>query len=150
MKLSLRSLFVSVLILLLGTSGPLMAQTSANAKAEGERLERQWWEDAKKGDMEAMEKTISIGFQSLHFDGFRNKEAEVKMIKSLKMGGYKLSNFNVTKVNNNYIVAYTAAVDETIDGKTLSGQPTNRLTVWEKSNTGWKVIAHSNSSVPKK
>jgi hypothetical protein len=150
MRLIKGSLLIAVIVSMVGFSGSLLAQTNSNAKEEGERLTRQIWEDVKNGNLQAINKTYSNGFQALDLGVIKSKTDELKSLQSIKLGNYTLSNFNVTKVNNNYITTYTAVVDEVWDGKVVSSEPKGRLEVWEKSNSGWKIIARANANSNKK
>jgi len=150
MKLNKSSLLITVIVLMVGFSGLVLAQTNSNTKEEGESLTRQIWENVKNGNLQAIDKTYSSGFQSLDLGIIHNKTEELKLLKSIKLGNYTLSNFNVTKVNNNYITTYIAVVDEVWDGKVVSGKPKGRIEVWEKSNAGWQLIARANANADKK
>jgi len=150
MKLSKDSLLIVTTVLMMLFSGSSAAQTNSNAKEEGERLSRQLWADIKNGNAQAINKTFSNGFQALDLGVIKNKADELKSLQSIKLGSYTLSNFNVTKVNNNYITTYTAVVDEVLDGQAVSSDPVGRLEVWEKSNSGWKIIARANPNSVKK
>ncbi|MFA5008262.1 MAG: nuclear transport factor 2 family protein [Candidatus Omnitrophota bacterium] len=117
----------------------------------GETLERQMWEDIKAGKAEMYVPKIADAFQSVHEDGMRNREQEIKLFGELKLGDCKLSKFNVTRYANTIIVTYLVQVaKETIGAKQFSDTPTPRLSVWIKTEKGWQWLAHANLNVAKK
>jgi len=87
---------------------------------------------------------MAPGFQSIHEDGARDAEEELKLLKQLNLGDYTLSNFKVTEVGPTMIVSYFVSVVETIDAKCLSIEPAARLTIFLKTDSGWQWIAHAN------
>jgi len=122
----------------------LANQEVATEKGLGEKLLRQLWADMKKPDMEVIEKTIAKGFQSVHQYGSNNREQEIKLIKDLKLGKYTLSNIKITRNGPVIVATYFVSVEETIKGKRLSKKPAPRLSVFLKTDSGWKWIAHAN------
>ena len=135
---------ILTLILLFATQTSLANQEVATKKSLGEKLLRQLWSDMKKPDMEAIEKTISKGFQSVHQYGSSNREQEIELIKGLKLGKYTLSDIKTTRNGPVIVVTYFVSVEETIKGKLLSKKPAPRLSVFLKTDSGWKWIAHAN------
>ena len=110
----------------------------------GEKLVRQLWNDIGSGDMEAIQKSIAKGFQSVHQRGAGNREQEIELLKHLKPGEHALSNFQVTQNGPVIVATYFVAVEETIEGKRLSRKPAPRLSVFLKTDSGWQWIAHAN------
>jgi len=110
----------------------------------GEDLVRELWNDFKTQNMSALENKIAPGFQSVHEDGTRDAEAELKLLKELNLGEYTLSNFKVTQVGPAIIVSYFVSVQETIEAKRLSTKPAARLSIFLKTDSGWQWIAHAN------
>ncbi|MCK9613913.1 MAG: nuclear transport factor 2 family protein [Candidatus Omnitrophica bacterium] len=117
----------------------------------GEMLERQMWEDMKTGKTEMYEPKIADAFQSIHEDGMRGRGQEIKLIKDLGLGDYKLSKFDVTRQADTIVVTYLAQISkETVGGTQLSDTPTPRLSVWIKTEKGWQWLAHANLNMAKK
>lgn len=94
--------------------------------------------------MDAIDKTIAKGFQSVHQFGANDREQEMKLIKNLKLGKYTLSNIKITQNVPVIVATYLVSVGETIKGERLSTKPTPRLSVFLKTDSGWKWIAHAN------
>jgi len=125
------------LLSLLAITSPLFAQ-------EGEKLTKEFWKSLKANDVETLSKNIADGFQSIHVDGSRDKAAEIKLIKDLHLGDYTLSDFVETSVGSTIIVTYKVVVSETIDGKKLKKAPAARMTIFQKIEDSWMLIAHAN------
>jgi len=142
-----RSLIVLSMLLSL-MSIPMLGHTqvitAANAQDEAEKLERLWWDQVKNGDMQGLEKTVSPNYQQVLNIGAQNKAAWIEIIKKAKIREYAISNLKATYSENALIVSYAIATKEIINGKELSTKPQYRLDVWQKSATGWQVIAHAN------
>ena len=142
----MRALKMSVICalgLLLGY-GILFAGEKQQESDFGEDLVRQLWADISKGDSPSMKRWLAQGFQSIDQDGARNHDQELEIIKNLNLGEYKLSNFTVTQEGPALIVSYLVSAEETIRGQRLSKTPAPRLSVFLKTETGWKWIAHAN------
>ncbi|MCJ7615444.1 MAG: nuclear transport factor 2 family protein [Desulfobacterales bacterium] len=135
-----------IMILTFAFAAPtaLADQEVATENGLGEKLLCQLWADMKKPDMEAIEKTIAKGFQSVHQYGSNNREQEIKLIEGLKLGKYILTDIKTTRNGPVIVATYFVSVEETIKGKLLSKKPAPRLSVFLKTDSGWKWIAHAN------
>lgn len=94
--------------------------------------------------MERIEKTTAEGFQSVHQYGSNTREQEIKLIKTLNLGEYTLSDIEITQNGPVIVATYLVSVAETIKGTRLSQKPSTRLSVFLKTDSGWKWIAHAN------
>jgi hypothetical protein len=110
----------------------------------GEELLRQLWQDFKERDVSALEKMMVPGFQSIHQDRAGDRASELALIKGLHLSDFTLSNIVVTENENVLVVTYLVSVAETIEGRRLNREPASRLTVFVKSEEGWKWLAHAN------
>lgn len=117
--------------------------------SRGEKLLNHLWNDMKEGNVEKIKKYTSEDFQSVHFDGARDREQELVLIANLHMQAYSLTNVKITKERNLLIISYYAEVQTSIN-KTpyLEFSPTPRLTIFEKINGKWKWVAHANLALP--
>lgn len=143
MKVGKLVVMMTIVFLIISQSG-VIASGSTTELALGEDLVRELLNDFKTQNISALEKKIAPGFQSIHEDGARDAEAELKLLKGLNLGEYTLSNFKVTQVGPAIIVSYFVSVEETIDGQRLSSKPAARLTIFLETDTGWQWIAHAN------
>lgn len=112
--------------------------------SEGEQLEKQLWADFKAKNWSAIESRIATGFQSVHEDGARDREGELRLIKNLNISDYDLADFKVTQSGDAIMVTYRVSTQETIDKTQLSPEGSPRLSVWQKTGTGWQWVAHAN------
>jgi len=111
---------------------------------DGEKMERQMWEDIKAKNWEAVEGKIAEGFQSVHVDGARHRAGEITLIKKLDLGQVTLSDFTSTMNGDNIVVTYMISAQESIDLERLPTKPAPRLSVWKKGASGWQWICHAN------
>jgi hypothetical protein len=139
----IRQSIIAVSILFAAVALSSVATRAAFAP-DGEKLERQMWEDMKAKNWTAVVSRIAPDFQSVHPDGARDRAGELALIKNLNLGDYTLADFKVTDHGNTIVVSYTVAVAETIDKTSQSTKPAPRLSVWQKGDKGWQWIAHAN------
>jgi len=111
---------------------------------DGEKMEKQIWEDIKAKNWKAVEDKIAEGFQSVHPDGARDRAGEISLIKNLNVGKVALSDFKSTMDGDNIVVTYMISAQETIDLERLPTKPTPRLNVWKKGQNGWQWNCHAN------
>ncbi|MDO9558282.1 MAG: nuclear transport factor 2 family protein [Syntrophales bacterium] len=109
----------------------------------GEKLVTELFADINTHNWDKLESMIHPAFQSVHEDGARNKDEEMRLLKGLHLGEYSLSDFNITMSESVMIVSYAVTAQELIDGKSTSPQPSYRLSVFHKMDEGWKWVAHA-------
>jgi len=111
---------------------------------DGEKMEKQMWEDIKAKNWKAVEGKIAEGFQSVHADGARDRAGEISLIKNLNVGKIALSDLKSTTNGDNIVVTYMISAQETIDLERLPTKPAARLSVWKKTQNNWQWICHAN------
>lgn len=111
---------------------------------DGEKMERQMWDDIKAKNWEAVEGKITDAFQSVHADGARDRAGEIALIKKLDVGQVALSDFRSSMNGDNIVVTYMISAQESIDLERLPTKPAPRLSVWTKGASGWQWICHAN------
>ena len=111
---------------------------------DGEKMERQMWEDIKAKNWKAVESKIADGFQSVHPDGARNRANEISLIENLNLGQVEFNNFKSTTSGDDIVVTYMISAQETIDLERLPTKSTPRLSVWKRGASGWQWICHAN------
>ena len=134
-------LAVGALLLSAGLAGP----AGAADDDLGERLVRKFFADAKGGDMSAIEATLAEGFQSSHTDGARDRSGELEVIKTVRLGSHRLSDFETTR--NGPVLVVTFEVDapgEVLAGKQVGTGAHERMAVWLETPGGWKLVAYAN------
>jgi hypothetical protein len=140
----LRLVLILALTFLIINQGSVFAAEPTDEQSQGVKLVNQLWSDLKEGNIEAIEEYIVPGFQSIHEDGARDRDAEIELIKGLDLGDYTLTDLKVTQNGPVIIVTYFVSVEETIGDKRLSTKPAARLSAWLKSNNEWQWIIHAN------
>ncbi len=111
---------------------------------KGKVLLMKLWGYMKARNIKALEDMMPPCFQSVHRDGARNREQELKILKNLNLGEYKITNIKSTSQGPVIIVTYFVSVSETIEGKKLDKKPAQRMTAFLKTDKGWKWILHAN------
>jgi hypothetical protein len=114
------------------------------ATNDGEKMEKQMWEDIKAKNWKAVESKIAEGFQSVHPDGARDRAGEISLIKNLNVGQVAFNDFRSTVNGDNIVVTYMISAQETIDLERLPTKPAPRLSVWKNGASGWQWICHAN------
>src|SRR6266852_960257 len=114
------------------------------ATNDGEKMEKQMWEDIKAKNWKAVGSKIAEGFQSVHPDGARDRAGEISLIKNLNVGQVAFNDFRSTVNGENIVVTYTISAQETIDLERLPTKPAPRLSVWKNGASGWQWICHAN------
>ena len=112
----------------------------------GEKLVREVFRKIKNSDIAALEKMMAEEFQAVHDFGASDLKGEVETLKGIELKEYRLGNFKTTRREDILIVTYTVKAEETIRGEEVEDEPVPRLSVFVKSDSGWKWIAHANLS----
>lgn len=112
----------------------------------GEKLAKEFWSVLKSGTIDSYAYRISEGFLALHYYGAGNKTEEIGLIKTIKLGEYKLSDFVESKIGNTIIVTYKVTADEELYGSKT--KPAYRMTIWQNINNIWILTAHCVMSNP--
>src|SRR4030095_6028557 len=113
---------------------------------DGEKMEKQMWEDIKAKNWKAVESKIAEGFQSVHPDGARDRANEISLIKNLKVGQVEFNDFRSTMNGDNVVVTYMISVQETIDLEQSPTKPAPRLSVWKKERQAGNGFATPTST----
>ena len=135
------------LAFLLIASHPIEARAQSPS---GEELLKKYWAATKAGDMSEEAKWYAKGFQSAHEDGGRDRAQELELLKNVNLGDYTLSGIKITEQGPVIVATYFIDVAETLVGQRLPERKAARLTVFLKTDEGWKVIAHANLNPLKK
>jgi len=145
-----RYLLLPWLVVVLAMIQILGATASARADL-GEKLVRQFFADVKAGNLAAIEKTLAEGIQVAHSFGPLDRAGELKLIRGIRLGDYKLSNFKTTYNGPVMVVTFKAnAPDEVMVGKNIAPGSHERLAVWLKVEDEWQLIAYANLTPKKK
>ena len=147
------------LTVLLGVSIGLIgfAQASGAAdlsattdEADGEALLRQLWAEIKEGSDVTIDKWVATGFQSVHWDGARDRGEEIALLKEVKIERFTLKDVRITRNGPVIVATYLAKVEEPFGGKRTYRKATPRMSVFLKTDCGWQLMAHANLNAPPK
>ncbi len=120
------------------------SMSDADARTMGMQLETKIWQQMKNQQLSDLKSEMSPAFQSVHWFGSKDRDAELELIKALKLGNYELSDWGITHTPDTLIVTYKVAVKETIEGKQGATQPAARMSTWQKINGQWMWTTHAN------
>ena len=119
--------------------------TASAGQALGEKLVREFFDDAKSHNMPGVEKTLAEGFQSVHSDGASDRAGELEIVRNMKLGAHTLTNFKTTRNGPVMVVTFeVSAPGEILRGKRVGDGSYERLAVWLETSSGWQLIAYAN------
>ncbi len=114
-------------------------------KSLGEKMVRGLYEDIKNHNRPNLENKISENFQGISESEISGRKRELKVLRDSKLEDYTLSDFNSTRRNDTLIVTYKLKAEETIRGEEADDDPVTQLSVFVKTDSGWKWIAQANA-----
>lgn len=135
---------VVLFIMVMSFAGNIIPAVADDAQQTGEKLVRRLFADIKAKKWDIVDGMIATGFQSIHKDGVRDREQEIKLLRGLDLGNYKMKNFRVTQDGPALVVTYAVSGTEMIDGKPTETSSAQRMTVFIKEGNSWKWLAHAN------
>ena len=109
----------------------------------GEQLVKEVFAAIKERNWDKLENMIHPAFQSVHYDGARNQSQEMQLLKGLHLGDYTLSKFRITMSEVILVVSYIVSAEELIEGKPTLPKSSCRLSVFHKTDEGWKWVSHA-------
>lgn len=144
MKRSFSNSYIILLFAYILICSNLKAQNTEEGL--GEKLANDFWSHIKAGTIDSYADKISDGFLALHYYGAGNKTSEVELIKTIKLGEYKLSDFKESLSGNVIVVTYKVTADEELYGRKI--EPSYRMTIWQNVDKVWLLTAHCVMSNP--
>ena len=135
-------LFIAAIVL--PQKGKAAAPINAADTVLGQQQVEKLWADFAKPDLDALDKYVAPGFQSLHEDGARDWAQERLLVAGLKLTPYVLSSYKVTRENDVLVVTYECQVGETIALARLAKVATPRMDVFLQIGGEWKLLSHVN------
>jgi len=144
-----RKIFFILVLFIFSFSLFAFSETTENIDITGKELVQQLWVNFKTNNWEEIEKQMGSGFQSVHQDGTRDKDAQIELLKGLDLSDYTISDYTVTAEGPVIIVTYKITVEETLEGTRLPERTVMRLSAWVKSGDDWKWIIHANLTAMK-
>ena len=144
-----KKIFFILVLFIFSFSLFAFSETTENIDITGKELVQQLWVNFKTNNWEEIEKQMGSGFQSVHQDGTRDKDAQIELLKGLDLSDYTISDYTVTAEGPVIIVTYKITVEETLEGTRLPERTVMRLSAWVKSGDDWKWIIHANLTAMK-
>ena len=144
-----RKIFFIIVLFIFSFSLFAFSETTENIDITGKELVQQLWVNFKTNNWEEIEKQMGSGFQSVHQDGTKDKDAQIELLKGLDLSDYIISDYTVTAEGPVIIVTYKITVEETLEGIRLPERTVMRLSAWVKSGDDWKWIIHANLTAMK-
>ena len=138
--------YLLIVIILFVVKSDICAQQTNEGL--GEKLTKELWTLVKAGEIDPIAERFAEGFLSLHSDRPRDKAEEIKLLKTVKLRDYTLTEFVESRIGNTIYVIYKVTSDQEIAGHKII--PAYRMTVWQNVNDAWMVAAHCNMSPLKK
>lgn len=114
-------------------------------KSLGEKMVRGLYKDIKNHNRSNLENKISENFQGISESEISGRKRELELLRDSKLEDYTLSDFNSTRRNDTLIVTYKLKAEETVRGEEADDDPVTQLSVFVKTDPGWKWIAQSNA-----
>lgn len=143
------AVLVAVVIVAVASFNFDAAAKTMDPEVQGRELVKTIWAFMRAKSFDKLEKMMAPGFQSVHDDGARDRAAEIALIKRLDMGKVRITDIKVTGSGSALITTYNVATEETIESNRLPKKPAPRLSIFVKTDDGWKWAAHANLNLMK-
>lgn len=108
----------------------------------GEQFERLLWEDIRARNLPSLERRIALTVTWMTADGPLDRTAAFDRFGRMQITSVSIGEVKVTPNRDTMTVAYHMHRAATVDGAPLPS-PVHALSVWQHSDNGWILIAHS-------
>jgi ketosteroid isomerase-like protein len=130
------------------SAAPAFAQARGDDQEKFTTRETALWASVKGKELNALRNTFTDDYTATYSDGIVGKDDELTGIGKTTLTSVKLDDVKVHRLDPaNVIVTSKAAVDGSMDGKSISGTY-NSMTVWHRNGNMWKVAAHTEVKAP--
>jgi hypothetical protein len=137
-------------LLLLLLTLPLFAACNSGSaedsdpEALGRELTTRFLEILKEEDREKLGDFLAPAFQIARADG-TSLDRAAYLANPARVNSYTIGeNLSARRDGDLLTVRWTIAVDELIDGKPVPTAPAPRLSVFQRTDGKWKLLAHAN------
>ncbi len=131
------------LCLLLMVCAGRAADKATDSATEGERLVRRIFTLFQGQHWSELDEVLAPGFQSIHQDGIRDRDEEMRYLMGRRLSSFSLADFKTTMNGPVMIVTYTATIQESVGDKRSSTAPSQRMSVFVNTHRGWRWVAHA-------
>jgi hypothetical protein len=127
---------------------PAFAQLRGDDQEKFTTRETAVWTSVKNKEINALRNTFSPDYTATYSEGIVGRDDELSSIGKTTLNSVRLDDVKVYRLDPaNVIVTSKAAVDGSMDGKSISGNY-NTMTVWHRNGNTWKVAAHTEAKAP--
>lgn len=150
-----RACALGILVGVAATSRPVTCQaTQASRSSPAARLshedsgfvvlEHAMWSALRKHDTASFVRASGLGAVDVDVSGARRvtPASTAQYVARCQVASSVLENFQVVRDSMTVVVTYTATVDETCWGQ-KAPSPVYVLSVYERADKGWRLLAHS-------
>jgi hypothetical protein len=109
----------------------------------GEGFERAFWQDVQKQNWKDLDSHIASNFVYITTKGRYERADALQHLEQFRLQEFSIGDLVAEMNRDTFVVTYTIVLRGTVGGRTLSGEPERRMTVWQQQKRGWVAIAHS-------
>jgi hypothetical protein len=118
---------------------------AADSNIEGERIVRHVFTLFYEGNWSDIDELLAPDFQSIHDDGIRNRDEEMRYLMDRKLSSYTLSDFKTTVNGQVMVVTYKATIQGSTGEKRSSTSPSWRMSIFVQNQKRWLMLAHAST-----
>ncbi len=119
------------------------ARSSATPAATARPLVVQFFELVQDRDVAGLKAFLSPAFQVERADGSGAGKTEyLENLATIRK--FRITNLTATRAGSTLVARYHATVEGVVSGKPYTPGPAPRLSVFQKTARGWRLIAHAN------
>lgn len=112
-------------------------------KDEGRRLEELSISLIREKNWTALEELIDPACQFVTARGSLNRDEAMALMKTMELADVSLERFKVTRSGDTLVISFWLGARESVDGKPVPSEPSPRLSIWSRSDSGWNCIAYA-------
>jgi len=126
---------------------PVSAERSAKNDRLAKRLATRFFVLLKTEDAEGLATFLAPAFQIQRADGsWANRRQYLR--NPAKVESYRIDRVVGTRSGDTLIARYWVVTSETIDGQQFAKAPAPRLSTFQLTKRGWRLLSHANFNAP--
>lgn len=136
-------LFFSALVIFSAAHSFATSGVRPDGPAEIIELQKQFFENIKSHNYDAIAATLSESYSGVYADGIIGREKEIEDLKSFALRDYKLSDAKVQFLSRNIAaITFRLEVKITVNGRDFF-ENDNILCVWGKKSRKWQLLSQA-------
>jgi len=136
-------LFVALAPLCLAQASPAKPAKSASSEKAITDLEKSAWESYKNKQADTFKKLMSQDYCGAYAEALKTLDMEVADMAKADLRDYSLADMKIAFPSADVaVVTYKATIQETFEGKDMSGTY-NSASVWVKKGGKWLEVLHT-------